>query len=86
MRSCSEWTQSDGQDLSDKKDHSTVQMHMMHMAYGYYLMLAGFNANDPKHKTIQDWIGKIGIKSIDGCYYNVMGLPLQTLYSYLSNL
>ena len=35
---------------------------------------------------IQDWIGKIGIKSIDGCYYNVMGLPLQTLYSYLINL
>lgn len=35
---------------------------------------------------IQDWIGKIGIKSIDGCYYNVMGLPLQTLYSHLINL
>mgnify|MGYP000415643972 FL=1 len=35
---------------------------------------------------IQDWIGKIGIKSIDGCYYNVMGLPLQTLYTYLINL
>jgi len=35
---------------------------------------------------IQDWIGKIGIKSIDGCYYNVMGLPLQTLYNYLINL
>ena len=35
---------------------------------------------------IQDWIGKIGIKSINGCYYNVMGLPLQTLYNYLINL
>lgn len=35
---------------------------------------------------IQDWIGKIGIKSINGCYYNVMGLPLQTLYKYLRNL
>ena len=58
LRSCSEWTQSDGQDLSDKKHHSTVQMHMMHMAYGYYLMLAGFNSDDPKHKKIQDWIGK----------------------------
>ena len=58
LRSCSEWTQSDGQDLSDKKHHSTVQMHMMHMAYGYYLMLAGFNSDDLKHKKIQDWIGK----------------------------
>lgn len=35
---------------------------------------------------IQDWIGKIGIKSIEGCYYNVMGLPLHTLYNYLINL
>ena len=37
LSSCSEWSQADGQDLSDKKDHSTVQMHMMHLAYGYYL-------------------------------------------------
>ncbi len=35
---------------------------------------------------IQDWIGKIGIKSIEGCYYNVMGLPLQKLYNYLIKL
>ena len=58
LRSCSEWNQSDGQDLSDKKDHSTVQMHMMHIAYGYYLMLADFNSDDPKHKKIQSWINK----------------------------
>ncbi len=29
---------------------------------------------------IQDWIGYIGIRSILGCYYNVMGLPLNKLY------
>lgn len=29
---------------------------------------------------IQEWIGYIGIKKIDGCYYNVMGLPLNQLY------
>jgi len=29
---------------------------------------------------IQDWIGYIGIRSIEGCYYNVMGLPLNKLY------
>lgn len=35
---------------------------------------------------IQEWIGYIGIKRIDGCYYNVMGLPLHDLYSKLSTL
>lgn len=29
---------------------------------------------------IQEWIGCIGIRGIDGCFYNVMGLPLHTLY------
>ena len=28
---------------------------------------------------IQDWIGKVGIKEIRGCYYNVVGLPISTL-------
>lgn len=29
---------------------------------------------------IQEWIGMTGIKRIDGCFYNVMGLPLPALY------
>lgn len=29
---------------------------------------------------IQEWIGYIGISKIHGCYYNVMGLPLNALY------
>ena len=32
---------------------------------------------------IQEWIGYIGIKGIEGCYYNVMGLPLHDLYKHL---
>ena len=56
LDSCTEWTQKDGQDPSDKKDHSTTQMHMMHIAYGYYLTLADFNNDDPKHMVIQNWI------------------------------
>jgi septum formation protein len=29
---------------------------------------------------IQEWIGFIGVSRIDGCYFNVMGLPVQRLY------
>lgn len=29
---------------------------------------------------IQEWLGYIGIKKIEGCYYNVMGLPMNALY------
>ncbi|MCB0733386.1 MAG: septum formation protein Maf [Flavobacteriales bacterium] len=32
---------------------------------------------------IQEWIGYVGIKGIRGCYYNVMGLPLRSLYQAL---
>lgn len=28
---------------------------------------------------VQEWIGYTAIKRIDGCYYNVMGLPVQEL-------
>lgn len=33
--------------------------------------------------AIQEWIGMIGIEKIDGCYFNVMGLPLSKLYEVL---
>ncbi|HAC22946.1 MAG TPA: septum formation protein Maf [Porphyromonadaceae bacterium] len=32
---------------------------------------------------IQEWIGYIGVKSIKGSYFNVMGLPVQKLYRVL---
>ena len=33
--------------------------------------------------AIQEWIGKIGIEKIQGSYFNVMGLPVQQVYSEL---
>jgi septum formation protein len=33
---------------------------------------------------IQDWIGYIGITGIEGCYYNVMGFPVQLFYEELT--
>lgn len=35
---------------------------------------------------IQEWIGFIGVSGINGSYYNVMGLPVQRLYSELVSL
>ena len=32
---------------------------------------------------IQEWIGMVGINKIEGSYYNVVGLPVQKLYSEL---
>lgn len=34
---------------------------------------------------IQEWIGYIGISSLRGSFYNVMGLPTQRLYQALKN-
>ncbi len=33
---------------------------------------------------IQDWIGLVGISKIEGSYTNVVGLPTQKVYDYLS--
>ncbi len=32
---------------------------------------------------IQEWIGYVGVEGIKGSFYNVMGLPIQRLYSVL---
>lgn len=35
---------------------------------------------------IQDDFGAVFVKKINGCYYNVVGLPLSKLYQYLENI
>jgi septum formation protein len=34
---------------------------------------------------IQEWIGHIAVEKIVGSYFNVMGLPVQKVYSELKN-
>lgn len=36
--------------------------------------------------AVQEWIGHIGISKINGSYFNVVGLPVQKLYSELKNI
>jgi len=36
--------------------------------------------------AIQEWIGVIGIKSIEGDFYNVMGLPVSKVVRALSQI
>lgn len=35
---------------------------------------------------IQDWLGYIGIKKIEGCFFNVMGLPTRLVYKTLMEI
>ena len=35
--------------------------------------------------AIQEWIGIIGVVGIRGCYYNVVGLPIQELFQTLKD-
>ncbi|MDR0892109.1 MAG: Maf-like protein [Mediterranea sp.] len=35
---------------------------------------------------IQEWIGYVGVKSIRGSFYNIMGLPIQKLYGELKRV
>ncbi len=48
------------------------------------------NTYNPTDKAgaygIQEWIGCIGVKQINGSFYNVMGLPLHLLYSKLKEV
>lgn len=35
---------------------------------------------------IQEWIGYIGIEKIEGCYFNVVGLPIRHVYKILNEI
>lgn len=35
---------------------------------------------------VQEWIGYMGVERIEGCYYNIMGLPLQRLWRELEQV
>lgn len=64
---------------------SKVYLRELHLEeIEYYI-----NTYNPYDKAgsygIQEWIGYSGIEKIDGSFYNVMGLPVQTLYVELNH-
>jgi septum formation protein len=34
---------------------------------------------------IQDWFGYTAVEKINGCFFNIMGLPVGKVYEYLKN-
>lgn len=55
--------------LTDKEINHYIQAYQPYDKAGSY--------------AIQEWIGMIGIRKIEGCYFNVMGLPISKLYTML---
>ena len=70
---CTEWTEPNGQDLSLIKDHSTVQMHLMHLAYGYNMALKFYKRDDSRHAVVQAWFEKFFArnKAPDDVYFGL---------------
>ena len=58
--------------LTDEEIHYYVQHYRPYDKAGSY--------------GIQEWIGFIGVTGIEGSYFNVMGLPVQRLYTELKQL
>jgi septum formation protein len=69
-------------------DYDRTEVHFRELSEAeidYYV-----NKYQPMDKAgaygIQEWIGYIGIEKIEGCYFNVMGLPLRKVYKALNSL
>lgn len=56
-------------ELSDEELHYYIEEYQPYDKAGAY--------------ATQEWIGMIGIQSMKGCYYNVVGLPINALYQRL---
>ncbi|MEY4459232.1 MAG: hypothetical protein RIT38_437 [Bacteroidota bacterium] len=73
-----------GQESQSFSETTTVHFHPLTMDQIVYYV----DQYQPYDKAgaygIQDWIGVVGIQGIEGDFYNVMGLPVSKLLTYLS--
>ncbi|MEY3539090.1 MAG: hypothetical protein RL188_507 [Bacteroidota bacterium] len=72
-----------GQESQSFSETTTVHFHPLTMDQIVYYV----DQYKPYDKAgaygIQDWIGVVGIQGIEGDFYNVMGLPVSKLLTYL---
>jgi septum formation protein len=72
-----------GQESQFFSETTTVHFHPLSMDQIVYYV----DQYQPYDKAgaygIQDWIGVVGIQGIEGDFYNVMGLPVSKLLTYL---
>lgn len=64
-------------------EQTQVQFHKLHEADLLYYIDTYKPFDKAGAYGIQEWIGLVGIKSIQGDYFNVVGLPVQRLYKEL---
>jgi nucleoside triphosphate pyrophosphatase len=74
--------------ISNDKSHSfSTHTEVYFSALSESDIINYVDSNSPFDKAgsygIQEWIGYIGVEKINGCYYNVMGLPLHDVYKAL---
>ncbi|NJL15768.1 MAG: septum formation protein Maf [Microscillaceae bacterium] len=74
--------QKDGQNCTFQESSAVFFAPLSRAAIAYYL-----EREAPLDRAgaygIQDWIGLVGIQKIEGCFYNVMGLPVARLCAVL---
>ncbi len=75
-----------GTEIISFAEETEVEFHVLSSAQIEYYI----NNYKPYDKAgayaIQEWIGMIGVKSIKGDYYNVMGLPVSKVLKALEQL
>jgi septum formation protein len=67
-------------------DITTVSFHTLSMEQIFFYVDKYKPYDKAGAYAIQEWIGVVGIKSISGDFYNVMGLPVSRVVQHLQNL
>ena len=73
-----------GQESQSFSETTTVHFHPLTMDQIVYYVDQYQPYDKAGASGIQDWIGVVGIQGIEGDFYNVMGLPVSKLLTYLS--
>lgn len=72
-----------GQESQSFSETTTVYFHPLTMDQIVYYVDQYHPYDKAGAYGIQDWIGVVGIQGIEGDFYNVMGLPVSKLLTYL---